>query len=62
MSKVIKFLPGLIGAAVAFVAVKLVAVLALESIALEFLVFVCTYLIVAVLLEHAMTRYGTPER
>ena len=62
MSKLIKFLPGLAGAAVAFVALKLVALLTLGSIALEFVIFVCAYLVVAVLLEQAMTHYGTPDR
>ena len=61
MSKLIKYFPGLAGAVVAFVVLKLVAFLTLESIALEFIIFAGVYLVVAVLLEQAMTRYGSPD-
>ena len=57
----IKFFPGLAGAAVAFVVVRLATLVTAGSIALEFLIFVCTYLIVTVLLEQAMIRYGTRD-
>lgn len=62
MSKLIKYLPGFVGAVGAFAVLKLVGLLTLGSMALEFLIFICAYLIIAVLLDQAMARYGTSDQ
>jgi len=52
----IKFVPGFIAAVVAFVVLKLVALVG--SLWLQIVVFFGVYLFVAVFAEIAMTRYG----
>jgi len=52
----IKFVPGFIAAIVAFVALKLIALVG--SLWLQILVFFGVYLFVAIFAEIAMTRYG----
>jgi hypothetical protein len=52
----IKFVPGFIAAVVAFVVLKLVALVG--SLWLQIVVFFGVYLFVAIFAEIAMTRYG----
>jgi len=52
----IKFVPGFIAAIVAFIVLKLVALVG--SLWLQIVVFCGVYLIVAVFAEIAMARYG----
>jgi membrane protein implicated in regulation of membrane protease activity len=61
MSSVFRFLPGLIAAAIAFVALRLVALLKLQSLSLELLIFLLVYIVVAVLADQAMRSYGRPK-
>ena len=58
MSSVVRFLPGLMAAAFAFVALRLAKLLGLQSLSLELLIFLLVYLIVAVLADQAMRSYG----
>ena len=58
MSSVVRFLPGLMAAAFAFVALRLAKLLGLQSLSLELLIFLLAYLVVAVLADQAMRSYG----
>ena len=62
MSDIIRFLPGLLAAAFAFVALQLAKLLDLQSLALELLIFLLVYLVVAVLADRAMRGYGATGR
>jgi hypothetical protein len=61
MSSVFRFIPGLLAAACAFAALRLVALLKLQSLSLELLIFLLVYLVVAVLADQAMRAYGRSE-
>ena len=52
---ILKFLPGVVAAGVAFVATKLVA---WTEVRFEFSVFVAAYIAVAVSMDRGMKRYG----
>ncbi|MEJ2166675.1 MAG: hypothetical protein P8X90_14200 [Desulfobacterales bacterium] len=52
----IKFVPGFIAAVVAFIVLKLVALVG--SLWLQIVVYFGAYLVVAIFAEIAMTRYG----
>ena len=56
----IKFVPGFIAAVIAFVVLKLVALVG--SLWLQIVVFFGVYLFVAVFAEIAMTRYGQMQQ
>lgn len=58
MNTVVHYLPGLLAAAVAFVVLRVVMALDLQSMFLELLIFLAAYLVVAVLAERAMRAYG----
>ena len=62
MSGIIRFLPGLLAAAIAFVALHLAKLLDLGSLALELLIFLLVYLVAAVLADRAMRGYGAAGR
>ncbi len=53
---VVRFVPGLLGAIVAYLVLKLVSWAA--SLPLEFVLFLATYAGVAVSVDMAMNRYG----
>jgi len=57
MSTVVRYLPGLIGAVAAFVALKLLILLGLASLGFEILAFFVVYLVVTVLADKAMRAY-----
>lgn len=59
VSELVKFIPGLAGATVAYIALKFFGLVGLDSVVLEFVVFVAIYLVLAVLVDQAMRRYGT---
>ena len=56
----IKFVPGLIAAVIAFVVLKLVALVG--SLWLQIVAFFGVYLFVAIFAEIAMTRYGQVQQ
>jgi len=62
MSTVVRYLPGLIGAVAAFVALKLLILLGLASLGFEILAFFVVYLVVTVLADKAMRAYRNTER
>ena len=55
----VKFVPGLMGAIAAFIALKLV--FWADSLLFELLVFLGAYALVAFIVDLAMVRYGTEE-
>jgi hypothetical protein len=56
MVSVLRYVPGVVAASVAFVATKIVA---WTEIGFEFGVFLAAYLVVVVLVDRGMKRYGT---
>lgn len=58
MLTLIKHVPGLIGAVVAFLAARLLAWLGMGSFVGEFLVFLACYLLATLAAERAMIAYG----
>ena len=58
MSAIIHYIPGLLAAAIGFAVLRVVALLNLQSMALELLIFLAAYLVIAVLAERAMRAYG----
>lgn len=62
MSGIIHHVPGLLAAGFAFVALRVLELLNPQSLALELLVFLVAYLVVAVLAERAMKAYGKAGR
>jgi hypothetical protein len=62
MAILIRYLPGLIGAIVAFAALKFAIFLGATQTGWQILVFFVVYLIVAVAADRAMIAYGTPAR
>ncbi len=62
MSTIIRLLPGLIGAAAAFVALKLLILFGFATLGFEILAFFVVYLVVTVLAEKAMRTYRSNER
>jgi hypothetical protein len=59
MSTVVRYLPGLIGAVAAFVALKVLILLGFASLGFEILGFFVVYLVVTVLADKAMRAYST---
>ena len=59
MSALMRLLPGLIGAAAALVALKLIHLVGLEGLTAEIIVFLVAYLVVALAVDRAMKRYGS---
>ncbi len=55
MNKIVKFLPGLTGALCGYVLLKLIS---WTGLTFELVSFLVTYLVVTVLMESAMQRYG----
>ena len=62
MSAIIKLLPGVLAAIVGFLALWLMEVLDVQSRLLELVLFLITYVVVAVLADKAMKAYGTERR
>jgi hypothetical protein len=62
MAILIRYLPGLIGAIVAFAALKFAIFLGATQTGWQILVFFVVYIIVAVAADRAMIAYGTPAR
>ena len=62
MSAVIKLLPGVLAAIVGFMALWLMEVLDVQSRLLELVLFLITYVIVAILADKGMKAYGTERR
>ena len=58
MSMLIRFAPGLAAAIVAFAVLKLISWLSWASLTGEIIVFIVTYLVVAITADRAMQRYG----
>lgn len=61
MSVLMRLLPGLIAAAAALLAMKLVSFLGFVSGTLEIIIFFVTYLVVAMLAHRAMLGYNRPK-
>ena len=62
MSSVLRFVPGLIAAVVAFIALKLLFWFGFAALIYEILVFVLVYIAVVVVVDRAMTAYGSPRK
>ena len=60
MANLIRYVPGLIGAIVAFAALKFAIFLGAAQIGWQMLVFFLVYILVTVAADRAMTAYGTP--
>ncbi len=58
MSELVRLIPGLAGAAAAFLTAKVIRMLPFGSLALETLAFLVTYVVVALMVDQAMRRYG----
>ena len=54
----LRFFPGLAGAAAAFVVIKVVAPIANVVLWLEIVIYAAVFLVVAVTADRAMARYG----
>ena len=54
----LRFLPGLAGAAGAFIALKLIAPIISTSLLVEVIVFAVIYVVITLLIDRAMSRYG----
>jgi hypothetical protein len=52
----IKFIPGIAGAAAAYIVLKIFGWI--QSLSFEMILFFCTYLIVTVVVDIAMKKYG----
>lgn len=61
MSSLMRLIPGLIAAAAALLAMKLVSILGFVSQTLEIIIFFVVYLVVAVFAHRAMLRYNRPK-
>jgi membrane protein implicated in regulation of membrane protease activity len=55
----VRFVPGFVAAVIAFAAAKLLSLVA--SLPMQTVVFLLTYIIVAILVDFAMRRYGKPR-
>ena len=62
MANLIRYLPGLIGAIVAFAALKFAIFLGATQTGWQMLVFFLVYIIVAVAADRAMAAYGRSAR
>jgi hypothetical protein len=62
MANLIRYVPGLIGAIIAFAALKFAIFLGTASTGWQMVVFFLTYIIITVAVDRAMTAYGTPAR
>ena len=62
MASLIRYVPGLIGAIIAFAALKFAIFLGATQTGWQMLVFFLTYIIVAIAVDRAMIAYGTPAR
>jgi hypothetical protein len=62
MSTFVKLLPGLIGAAAAFIALKILHLFGIRAIGFEIAVFTLTYVIVTLGLDKALAGYGAERR
>jgi hypothetical protein len=62
MASLIRYLPGLIAAIVAFAALQFAVFLGATQSGWQILVFFVVYIIVAVAADRAMIAYGTPAR
>jgi hypothetical protein len=60
LSVIVKLIPGLIAAIVAFVALRIIAMFRFDSLAVDAIVFFGIYLITAYLADRAMAAYGRP--
>lgn len=55
LSSIIRFLPGLLAALAGFIVLKAMAWI---SVSLQLLLFVVVYLLIAVLIDRALRKYG----
>lgn len=62
MSRLFTYLPGLLAAVVAFIAIQVAAWLGFESLDAQALVFFIVYIIAHVFAEKAMRTYGDQRR
>lgn len=62
VSTFVRYLPGVVAAMAAFGVLKLTAFFGITSLAYEMLAFLAAYLILAVLVDKAMVRYGRSGR
>ncbi len=62
MASLMRYIPGLIGAILAFAALRFAIFLGIAQIGWQMLVFFGVYLVVAVAADRAMTAYGAPAR
>jgi hypothetical protein len=62
MPFIMKFLPGLIAALAAYIALKVLGFLGVASLEVEILVFFIVYAIVAVIADKAMIAYGMRDQ
>ena len=62
MANLMRYVPGLIGAIIAFAALKFAIFLGVTQNGWQILVFFVVYIIVTVAADRAMIAYGTPAR
>lgn len=58
MSTIIRLMPGLIAAVAALIAMQLIGVFTFVSQTLQIVVFLVTYIVVHLLVDGAMRKYG----
>lgn len=61
MAAIIRQVPGIIGALVGYAVLKLFSLLGFQSLAGEIVVFLLVVIVVALLADRAMRRYGPAE-
>ena len=54
----LRFLPGIIGAACAFVALKILVILEIITLWLEVGIYAVVFIVVSLAVDRAMSRYG----
>ena len=62
MSTIISFVPGVIGATVAYLALGVFNIFDLQSILMKFALFLVVYVITAALADRAMKAYAARKR
>lgn len=62
VSTIVRFIPGLIAAIAALVAMRLVGIFGFISDTLQVIVFIVTYIVVAIAVDGAMRTYGKHDR
>ena len=61
MTMLVRLIPGLIAAVAALVAMRLIGIFGFASDTFQIIVFFLTYIVVAVLVDGAMRKYGKAD-